>query len=173
MALPYLLQRQNEILEYFYGFGSSYGDLSFDELPLDDVIMTPDMLIRITDFGDEKIDAIVCNCEEAKVFCDSITEGVENGGIEIANTIISQLGGSKFTAMTGSRNFVAIKKDVFLENRYIIAKYGGFMVICNPSASRGLYLASGQKDFCIPVYFKKLLRCILGLLWLYLLVAHH
>lgn len=33
-------------------------------------------------------------------------------GIEIANTIIAQLGGSKFTAMTGSKNFAAIKNGV-------------------------------------------------------------
>lgn len=31
---------------------------------------------------------------------------------EIANTILSQLGGSRFVAMTGAKNFVAIEKGL-------------------------------------------------------------
>jgi len=80
MALPYPPKRQDEILEYFYGLSNSYENLAYNELPLDDVIMASDMLIRITDLGDDRINALVCDYEEAKVFCNSITEGDENGG---------------------------------------------------------------------------------------------
>jgi len=47
----------------------------YDDLSLDDVIMAPDMLIRITGLDGDKINDFVCDYDEAKAFCDSIVEG--------------------------------------------------------------------------------------------------
>ena len=65
--------RQSDIEDYFYGLNDTSEDLPYDELPLDDVVMAPDMLIRITDLDDDKINDLVCDYDEAKSFCDGIT----------------------------------------------------------------------------------------------------
>ena len=71
MAFLYPPSRQNDILKYFYGLSDSYENLEYNELPLDDVIMAPDMLIRITDLGEDTIGFLVDEYDEAKSFCDS------------------------------------------------------------------------------------------------------
>jgi len=49
---------------------------SFDEYPLDDVIMSPNCLIRITDIGDNQIKTLLHSGYNAACYCYSILSGM-------------------------------------------------------------------------------------------------
>jgi len=53
--------RELDITDFFNDLYNSVEAMSYDELSLDDVIMAPDMLIRITEMGDEKINDLLCD----------------------------------------------------------------------------------------------------------------
>jgi len=61
-------------------FSESYGEPKvFDELPLDDVIMASDMLIRITGIHFDDLSHLVNNYEAAEAYCNEFSEdGVSN-----------------------------------------------------------------------------------------------
>ena len=71
-AFPYPPWREIDIAEYFNALGNSNEVMLYDDLSLDDVIMAPDMLIRITELGEDKINDLVCDYDEAKSFCEDI-----------------------------------------------------------------------------------------------------
>ena len=71
-AFPYPPWREIDITEYFNALYCSNETMLYDELSLDDVIMAPDMLIRITEQGEDKIKQFVGDYDEAKAFCDGI-----------------------------------------------------------------------------------------------------
>ena len=80
-AFDYSPGQQNSIAEHFNALSGASETMLYDDLPLDDVIMAPDMLIRITELSEYKINGLVCSYEEAKFFCDGITgnrEGDDN-----------------------------------------------------------------------------------------------
>lgn len=64
--------------EYFNALHDSAEPVAYEDLALDDVIMAPNMLIRITDLSDEKINELVCDYDEAESFCDDITSSSES-----------------------------------------------------------------------------------------------
>ena len=77
-AFKYPPWQQIDIAEHFNAFSDSKKYIFYENLPLGNVIMAPDMLIRITDLSDEKINEFVCDYEEAQSFCDNITGDSEN-----------------------------------------------------------------------------------------------
>jgi len=72
-AIPYPIYRHDEIAEHFYALSDTGETILYADLPLDDVIMAPDMLIRITELGRENIDALVDDYDEAESFCLGFT----------------------------------------------------------------------------------------------------
>ena len=73
-AFYYPPSQQNDIAEHFNTLSSPCESMIYDELSLDDVIMAPDMLIRITELGEEKINALVDDYDKAKVYCDGMAK---------------------------------------------------------------------------------------------------
>lgn len=56
-------------------FSDLYGEpKEFEDLPLDDVIMAPDMLIRITELGEQEIYRLGSLLENCKAFCNTFPE---------------------------------------------------------------------------------------------------
>jgi len=72
MILPYSSRREVTIVEHFNSLCNSNETMFFGELPIDDVIMAPNMLIRITELGEDKINNLLSDCDEAKLFCDNV-----------------------------------------------------------------------------------------------------
>jgi hypothetical protein len=77
-AFRYPPWQQLDIAEHFNTLSDSDEAFSYEDLSLDNVIMAPDMLVRITDLSEEKIDELVCDGTEAQLFCDGITENNGN-----------------------------------------------------------------------------------------------
>lgn len=74
-AFEYPQERIAEIEEYF---SELYSELKqFDELPLEDVIMAPKMLIRITDLGDDEIRRMGKLRANCKSYCDCFPGALE------------------------------------------------------------------------------------------------
>lgn len=82
-AFDYPAERIAEIEE---DFSDLYGEpKTFDELPLDDVIMAPDSLIRITELGHDEITRLGGLLENCKAFCNCFPGVVEpQGDLEFA-----------------------------------------------------------------------------------------
>lgn len=73
-AFDYPPQRITEIEEQF---SDLYDEpKSYDDIPLDDVIMAPDMLIRITELGHDEINRLGGIIENCKSFCNCFPEGI-------------------------------------------------------------------------------------------------
>lgn len=73
-AFDYPPQRIAEIEEQF---SDLYDEpKSYDELPLDDVIMAPDALIRITELEHDEITRLGSIIENCKSFCNCFPEGI-------------------------------------------------------------------------------------------------
>ena len=73
-ALGHPPWRFGEIEDYFneeFDYGET---LSYDELPIDDVIMAPDMLIRVTELGIEDVSHLLSDYDSAIAFCDNFTQ---------------------------------------------------------------------------------------------------
>jgi len=66
--------QQNDIAEHFNALSNPCESMVYDELSLDDVIMASDMLIRITELGEEKINALVDDYDKAKSYCNDIAK---------------------------------------------------------------------------------------------------
>ena len=74
-AFEYSLTR---IAEIKIQFSSRIGEIPiFDEIPLDDVIMAPDMLIRITHLGQDEIERMGNLLKNCKSFCNCFPGGGE------------------------------------------------------------------------------------------------
>ena len=73
MALEYSNIRKAEFLEVYQDLDPNAD--SFDNLPLDDVIMAPDMLISLAGLNYEQIDALSESYKTAKAFCDDVLAG--------------------------------------------------------------------------------------------------
>jgi len=73
LAFSYPPHREIAIIKYFNALCNSDDVVNYDELPIDDVIMAPDMLIRITGLDANTMDSLLCDYDEAKSFCDNIT----------------------------------------------------------------------------------------------------
>ena len=69
---PYPPDRIEEIEERF---SEAYGELkTIDDIPLDNVIMAPDMLVRVTGIHLDDLSRLVNDYEAAEAFCNEFTE---------------------------------------------------------------------------------------------------
>ena len=74
MALGHPPWRYGEIEDYFNEEFNYDDTLLYDELPIDDVIMAPDMLIRVTELGIEEVSHLLSDYDSAIAFCDNFTQ---------------------------------------------------------------------------------------------------
>ena len=85
-AFDYPSWRHDELADYFNEEFNYERTLSFEELPLDDVIMAPDTLIRITELGIEEVNHLLADYESAYAFCENFNQ-YQNNSIKFVRLI--------------------------------------------------------------------------------------
>jgi hypothetical protein len=74
-AREYSKQMQSDILAHFDNQGSTV--IHFDDLPLDDVLMAPDMLINITGLGLEQISRFTESYDVGDAYCKQLIDNID------------------------------------------------------------------------------------------------
>ncbi len=76
--------------------------------------------------------------------------------MEIANTILAQLGGNKFIAMTGSKNFIASKQSLTmtLTKNKVKAKYLRIVLEVNDTYSMTFFTLNRNHDSVVKSEYK-------------------
>jgi len=63
---------QNNVMDYLMAAFDLNEIDDYDKLPLENIAMTPDLLLRITDLDEDKINDLMCDYEGAVAYCQNI-----------------------------------------------------------------------------------------------------